>query len=71
MTQTQIEPNWYNNHENLVELATYLNTKGDLSSADDMLYFFEKPWKWENEWNEYQEACYTFKTEEQAKVLKI
>jgi len=50
--------NWYNNHENLVELATYLNTKGDLSSADDMLYFFEKPWKWENEWNEYQTSIH-------------
>ncbi len=62
-----IESNWYNNHENLVELATYLNTKGDLSSADDMLYFFEKPWKWELEWNEYQ----NIQKEEMFKVLKI
>jgi len=41
---------WYDDREHLRQLAEYLIDKdGDL----DIVYFLEKPWKWEPEWEEY------------------
>jgi len=42
---------WYEYHENLVRLAYYLHGQAGWNT-DDILYFFEKPWKYTNEWNE-------------------
>ena len=42
---------WYENIENLANLARYIIDKdGEI----DTVYFLEKPWKYEKEWNNYQ-----------------
>lgn len=46
---------WFANHNNLLTLANWLHHEhGDLQTATQVLYFFEKPWKWETEWGEFQ-----------------
>ncbi len=42
---------WYNKGENMANLARYIIDKeGEI----DTVYFLEKPWKWESEWDAYQ-----------------
>ncbi len=49
-----IQIDWYDDRENLRNLAEYLIDKdGDL----DTVYFLEKPWKWNEEWLEYQKGA--------------
>ena len=43
---------WFEIHENLVSLAEYLADHG--STAHELVSFIEKPWHYEDEWNEYQ-----------------
>ena len=48
-----MEIKWYESMENLENLARYVIDKdGEI----DTVYFLAKPWKWENEWEEYQES---------------
>ena len=48
-------PLWYSSHESLVNLAQHLLDAGELQTGEDMLAYFEKPWKWQAEWDSYQE----------------
>lgn len=61
---------WFDSHNNKLLLARYLKEKGEWNNAgnstlpdgkvveDDpisrLLYFFEKPWKFDDEWEEFQ-----------------
>lgn len=45
---------WYENHQNLLLLVNYLHAQGSFGDPDDVIYFFEKPWKWTLEWGELQ-----------------
>lgn len=41
---------WYASAENVHTLAAWLNDRDEFGSIDDVLRFFEKPWKWAAEW---------------------
>ena len=41
---------WYESINNLTSLAQHLI---DQDGEMDTVYFLEKPWKWESEWNQY------------------
>ena len=45
---------WYDNQAELLNLAKYLHDQDEFSDIDAVLYFFEKPWKWEKEYLEYK-----------------
>lgn len=46
---------WYETHDNLTGLANWLHHECCyFSDPGAMLYYFEKPWKWEREWALYQ-----------------
>lgn len=38
---------WYARRETLVEVASFGYETGELREAADILYFLEKPWKYE------------------------
>lgn len=41
---------WFSHHDNLITLGRVLVDEG--MTAEELLYFFEKPWKWEEKWEE-------------------
>jgi hypothetical protein len=48
---------WYEVHDNLCALARWLKYEGQwdgVGGVGNLLYFFEKPWKYDNEWSAYQ-----------------
>ena len=61
---------WYENHSNVCALARWLAGNGEWENIGDtelpngkvveddpanrLIYFFEKPWKWNSEWEEFQ-----------------
>lgn len=63
---------WFDNHSNVLSLAKWLKENGEWNNAghsvlpdgkivnddpiDRLLYFFEKPWKFDDEWEEYQNS---------------
>lgn len=40
---------WYQNRNTCLDVARILNSEGYFASTDDVIYFFEKPWKYEND----------------------
>lgn len=44
---------WYTSHTNLVELASFLVDEGELSTPQQVVGFFEKPWHYSDEWLRY------------------
>lgn len=44
--------NWWNWPANVMELARHLHRGGEFADIDEVLYFFEKPWKWTKEWKD-------------------
>ncbi len=50
----KIMANWYDNQIDLLEFAKYLHDKDEFDDADAVIYFFEKPWKWNEKLKEYQ-----------------
>tara|TARA_Y100001951_G_C11241041_1_gene240515 strand:+ start:69 stop:362 length:294 start_codon:yes stop_codon:yes gene_type:complete len=64
---TEIEKDWYSYHDKICALARFLNlqdyftTRTKVSenisilknSVDDVIYYFEKPWKYEDEYKRY------------------
>lgn len=44
---------WYETHENLVMLATALDAACYFGEPADVIRFFEKPWKWSDEWDRW------------------
>ena len=46
---------WLAHYGNITELARWLVAEGRLTTIEDVLYYFEKPWKWSPEWREYRD----------------
>jgi len=58
---TKIQTQWYNNLENLTNLVRFIIDKdGEI----DTVYFLEKPWKWDQEWMNYQKSCHQSEMDE-------
>lgn len=53
VAKKQIQPKWYESITNLTILATHLRED---DSEFDVIYFMEKPWKWNQEWIEFKEG---------------
>jgi hypothetical protein len=49
-------PAWTADHANLVGLADVLVDAGWLDTAKDVVYFFQKPWKYDEQWQLW-DAC--------------
>jgi len=47
---------WYADHGEVVSLASILVGLDRLSTPHDVIYFFEKPWKWDREFRIWDEA---------------
>jgi hypothetical protein len=48
---------WYFDRDNVLGLARWLKQEGQwdgVGGVGNLLYFFEKPWKYDNEWSAYQ-----------------
>lgn len=45
---------WYANHANVIQVATYLTNEGILTTPEDVIYLFEKPWKYSKEFEEME-----------------
>ena len=43
---------WWENHNNKIKLAGWLIDEVCLRTSQDALRFFEKPWKWDAEWDQ-------------------
>jgi len=43
-------------YQELVAFAKVLTEAGHLRTATDVIYFFEKPWKWRHEYDAYTAA---------------
>ena len=56
---SEIENDWYTYHDKISALAHFLNLQDYFIHAkdpvDDVIYYFEKPWKYENEYKRYLE----------------
>ena len=50
----KIRVHWYDSQTELLDFAKYLHDKNEFDDADAVIYFFEKPWKWNEEWKEYK-----------------
>ena len=44
---------WWQYQNRVQALARFLLEIGEIYGTDNLMYFFEKPWKWENEWRAY------------------
>lgn len=44
---------WCKDFGNVLTLGTHLVDLCEITTAKELLYFFEKPWKWTEEWNSY------------------
>lgn len=44
---------WFQSHQTLVEVAGWMAETYQFDTPVDVVYFFEKPWKYEDEWREY------------------
>jgi hypothetical protein len=41
---------WFENYDNVLVLGNWLVDNCDIYKCEDLLHYFEKPWKWEAEW---------------------
>lgn len=41
---------WFDSYDNVLSLANALVNDCYISTVEDLLRFFEKPWNWEHEW---------------------
>ena len=44
---------WFTSYDNVYDLGDALVERGDLYTVADLLRYFEKPWKWTPEWEQY------------------
>ncbi len=47
-------PRWWNDHADLIEFAQFLFAPVEHADPVEILYFFEKPWKWTPEHTEWK-----------------
>jgi hypothetical protein len=45
---------WWETHNNVLALARALDDEGGFSDTDEVIDFFEKPWKWSPEWARFR-----------------
>ena len=50
-------PEWCRDANKVNELASHLNELGHFRHIRDVLNFFEKPYKWNLEWEKYIAEC--------------
>ena len=50
--KSNIRDVWYQDHDNRLCVANILNAEYRFGDTCDVIYFFEKPWKWETEMRE-------------------
>lgn len=46
---------WHDSHDNVLSLANALVYDCYLSTCEDLLRYFEKPWNWDREWEWFAE----------------
>lgn len=49
------EATWIFDMQNILELARFLNNAMPFNRPDDVIAFFEKPYRWTHEWTVYDE----------------
>ena len=55
-----MEMKWWEKHDNRIELVHWLYDIRYLKTPADVIRFFEKPWKWDAQWDEmHTEPDYT------------
>ena len=48
---------WFTDYSNVFELASHLFNEEDyFPEVEDLLRYFEKPWKFQEEWTAYQKV---------------
>jgi len=63
---------WYFDRDNILGLARWLKQEGQWDGAGgvgNLIYFFEKPWKYDSEWDAYQASL--FKEKENAEKTRV
>jgi hypothetical protein len=53
MNEAMVPGKWFESHSNLVVLANWLEENGKFGNVEEVIYFFTKPWKWDDAWKEY------------------
>ncbi len=48
-------PHWWEDHDELIGFANWYWDGTANTSGQEILYFFEKPWKWNTEYQGYKE----------------
>ena len=49
LKETLMTPRWYEDEETVVTVARILNYWGTFSDAEEVIDYFEKPWKFERD----------------------
>ena len=47
---------WHRQMPKVIALGNHLVAEGKIDTTKELLYFFEKPWKYQNEWKEFINA---------------
>jgi hypothetical protein len=45
---------WWNDHSTVISLAYWLESNDKFDKRDDVINYFEKPWKWEDEFFDWK-----------------
>ena len=59
---------WFEYYDTILQVANYLVENGQITEVSELLYFYEKPWKWDDAYNEMIEKE---RTEEEATYKKL
>ncbi len=46
---------WHSKQNEVLRFAVHLVEINDFLTPEELLYFFEKPWKWDSEYKEWNE----------------
>ena len=61
------EEQWFADYANVLALANWLDDDGYFETPNAVIYFFSKPWKYEEEWKARQDGYENFTVYEEAK----
>jgi hypothetical protein len=50
-------PRWHSDIDTVHSVATYAVEQGEVTTLEDLLYLFEKPWKYEELYEAYLEEA--------------
>jgi len=53
MSKTKVDY-WFATYDNITALGAWLIESAQIVEVKDLQYFYEKPWKWDKEWEKYQ-----------------